>query len=369
MSRTAEPWPSTANVWVRCPAAIGMMARFSDSQDSPAAREGIAAHEVLEKMLAGNLPAIADATRSGVPVDAAMIDGAGVFLAALADVAIGSDGYSSELKVPGPELGAGINTRLDFVAIDHASRTVTVIDYKYGHRYVPVFDNWQLALGASAFAHEYQIPGDYEARLMIVQPRCYSASEKVRAWRISVATAHHLMSVAARSAEKARRPDAPFATGPHCNGCSGRRACSAFLTTVEAAVDDAYALSPRDPSPTDVAGELVLLREAGERIRARLTALEAHAMQLLQAGHSVPGWRVAYSKPHRVWTIPQPDVLALGVLAGVDLSAAKQVVTPAQAQELGLDAGIVDVCSSRPPGSPKLERLSPATVKTALSKG
>lgn len=366
MAPVSKPWPSTADVWVHCPASIALTSRYPDERDSPARHEGTAAHEVLSRLLTGDMPSIGDDTRIGVPVDANMIAGAEAVLAALADVA---GDYHSEHSIPATELGDGVRARLDVVALDHESNTLTVIDYKYGHRYVPVVDNWQLALSASAYAHEYQVPSGYTARLIIVQPRCYSASEPVREWRTDIATLHHLMSVAARSAEKSRLPDAPFRTGPHCYSCSGRRACSAFMATVEAAIDDAYGLTPRELSPTEIAGELVMLRDAAERLRARLTAVEAHAMHLLQSGHSVPGWTVAYSRPHLVWAVPQTDVLEMGAMVGVDLTAAKQVVTPAQAKKLGLDAGIVDACSSRPPGVPKLDRLTQTSIKSALSKG
>ena len=361
MTVTRKPWVSSAEKWVPCPASVALESQYPESRGGGERYEGIAAHQYLESVLAGTPFDLGHMTKVGVPVNAEMVAGAMEVVSALCDVGVDPWRCEVEARVETPQLGPDLQARIDVAFVDHAAQTLYVLDYKYGHRYVPAVDSWQLALSAAALAERDGLSADWCAVLLVVQPRCFVEATKVRDWVTTVGNCAHLMTVAARSAALAGQPQAPLRTGPHCYSCSARRACGAFASVVGVATDDAWGVSPRELTGRELAAEIVLLREAGDRIKSRLTALEAQAMGDLQRGQAVPGWTVGYSKPHLQWTISHSEVLMLGDGLGIDLRAPKQAVSPSQALKLGIAASVVESYSSRPPGAPRLERVKPPT--------
>lgn len=365
-----KPRPSSAARWVPCPASVALEARYpDDGPPSPARAEGIAAHEYLALHLAGVAPAIGDMLGNGLSVTREMVEGAEMFAKDLADFVVPPEALQVEQSLALTSVREDCVARPDFFYVDVARRVVCIWDYKFGHRYVDAFDNWQLALYAAAIAEHHQLEHDWQVRICVVQPRCYSDMQRVRYWMTDIATVMHKALVASRSARRIGDVNAEAATGPQCLDCRAKRGCRAFQAVSQWACDVAADASPRDLSSAELAAELRILQTAAERLKGRIVALEAQAVQEIKLGKHVPGYHLEQARTNEKWTVPDEEVLALGAMLGVDLAKPASAMTPKQARDAGVDESVVAAYSMRPQGELRLKALTDSKIAKIFQKG
>ena len=346
--------PSAASRWIPCPGSLALSARQPPEDDSPEAVEGTRVHAVFTELLTDRPPsddAIADVLRP-------LID------RHIRPMITGDMMLYTEIPIPIPSVHESCFGTPDAWAICHDRRRLYIWDLKWGHRHVASIDNPQLMLYASGVIDLAGLPDDYSVQAVIIQPRCYT-HPSVHGWTTTVADVRHQASVAARSAEVALLPGAAVHTGPHCMHCPGAIDCEALQQVGRDAMDTSGRSTPLDMTPDEIGSELTRLRDAADRLKARIDALEARALAALKAGATVPGWRIGYTSPHVRWTIPPETVITLGVMAGIDL-AVLGTVTPTQAIKKGMDDSVVRAYSERPPGTARIEPISPTDAKRVL---
>src|SRR5271168_2300972 len=159
--------PSSAARRFACPGSRALEEKYPQITESMASREGTAAHWVAQQYLAGNytMPAT---TPNGEPITKEMFEGA--------------DLYEHEVKWVAGEHELHIEEKIDISNIhsecwgtpdcwtiinDH----LHIFDYKFGHGYVDVFENWQLLEYAAGIALQVSIS---KVTMTIIQPRCYT---------------------------------------------------------------------------------------------------------------------------------------------------------------------------------------------------
>lgn len=343
--------PSSAARWVQCPGSVVMEAMFPQA-DTDSSVEGTLAHEVVAARLLGK-PIPAGATEE-------MLDGADTF----EDYVLGIK------KQVNPHVTAVVECRVncfdihpecwgtpDVRVTDVALGKIFIPDYKFGHRYVDPFENWQLlcyAIGAVA-NYGTATTDDLEITLAVVQPRSYHKEGPIREWVIKASDLEPYLAVLKGSAAEAMSGNAATHTGPECRDCKARHACPAYQDAAYMAVEMSGEPTPFDLPATAIGHELALLQSAADVLKGRISGLEMEMMATLKRGERVNGWMLEQGMGREKFSVPVVEILALGEMMGVDLSK-PGVVTPKQAIKAGIPAAVIAGYTETPFGEIKLVR-------------
>jgi len=337
-----------------------MEARYPEQGDKPSAVEGTAAHAVMEALLR-NKPVPADATQE-------MIDGAMLVVDA---VKFTLDKYPGtwlwvEQPVQIPRVHPLNWGTPDVVLWNEEARMLVVLDYKFGHDIVEVFENWQLVdytagvlTHISAMMRAADLPPipdtEITVTMVVVQPRAYHPDGPLRKWQTTgaaIADRIHHLSMAAMEATSTTAQCKPHPVA--CEHCSARHACDALQHAAYRGMDIARAAIGVDLAPAALGLELRMVNEALQLLEARKSGLAQQVEMLMRSGKPVPHWTMVAGQTREKWVKPDAEVIALGVMMGADLAKPPEAITPAQAKAKGVDATVIAAFSMRPPGAMKL---------------
>lgn len=365
--------PSSAMMWGPggCPAYPRMAAMYPDQGDDAAAREGEAAHHWLTETIRDRpTPAVGSLAPNGHPITDEMVEcGSAMMLDVFTLRATPGIRWAVEQSVKMPRIQPNHQGRPDFGAVDEAARVLYVWNYKFGHRYVDVFENWQLVDEAEGLANLFSVTLDatWTIDARIYQPRSFHADGQVKRWP-GYTGAHHEQYVdgLARAARAAMQPDAPMSTGDHCSYCPARHACPALRRVGGLAVDMSLQAVPHDLTPANAGLTLRMIRTARERLEDLETGLEAQVMAAVRAGANDTGWEVYRGTGREKWTQPAADVIAMGNALGKKLAKPLEPITPNQARKLGIDDAVISAYSEKPAGEIKLRPLESKQIRKAF---
>lgn len=262
-------------------------------------------------------------------------------------------------------------------------KIIRVGDYKYGHRYVEVFENYQLGPYATGVADAFGLDDNDEdlyVELILVQPRNYHPDGPVRIWRTRLVNLRALINVANNSAHRALVPlDAPHGapqatTGAHCIDCRARHVCKALQVNTMHLVDYAHTAERVELPAWAIGQELFIVQDAMKRLEAREQGLAAQAEAVIRAGQGVPMYHLEPGQTRLSYfdNVNTDELVGLGDLVGIDLrkklERKDQVVTPTQAIQLGIDELVMKSYAHRPSGKMKLARDNSITARKVFSK-
>jgi hypothetical protein len=208
------------------------------------------------------------------------------------------------LNPPDPMFGTA-----DFVAYDRFLHTLHVVDLKYGQGVVvEVEGNKQLryyGLGAIlSLDQSYPIS---KVVLTIVQPRVSHPDGTVRSEELAYMDILEFSGELLDAARETQNPNAELNPGSHCRFCPASGICPAQRTRAleiaqtEFEVIEVEEFVPPAPSmiPDDqffsMLGKLHVLDEWMRAMRAR-------AMEKLERGEDVPGFKLVQRRANRKWT-------------------------------------------------------------------
>lgn len=369
--------PSSAGIWGPggCPASPTVEAQYPEQEDSEKAREGTAAHEVAATRLIGGIVEVGDITSNGVVVDQDMIDGTDAYVAdTLRLVANASQGstFHVEQRVTVATVHLLNEGTPDAYLVDPVRRTIHLSDFKYGHRYVDVFENWQLldylcgvvdALGLDNSALKR-----WQFALSLYQPRNYHPSGPVRYWELDGEELIEYRDRLRDAAVEATTTGAPMRTGAHCRDCRGRADCAALHMAGGIAIDVAHAPQLFALPPAQLGQQLALVDDAIKRLGALKTGLEEQGLETIRRGTDVPGWKAEHAQGRAKWTATVDEVAALGGIYGVDLMKPPEPITPVQARAKGVDDAVIQAMSIKPSGALTLARFTDADMRRQLKR-
>lgn len=262
-------------------------------------------------------------------------------------------------------------------------KIIRVGDYKYGHRYVEVFENFQLGSYVSGVADAFgldDLDDNLYVELVLVQPRSYHINGPVRMWRTKLIDLRAIINVANNAAHRALTPfnapiGAPLATtGSHCIDCKARHVCAALQKNVMHLVDFSHSPERVELPAWALGQELLIVQDARKRLEAREEGLAAQAEAVLRAGQSVPHYSMGPGRSILTYfdDVNTDELVGLGELIGIDLrkklERKDQVVTPTQAIQLGIDEAVMRSYAHRPKGALRLVRDNPVTARKVFSK-
>lgn len=361
--------PSGASIWGPggCAYYPTMAAAYATDEDSPEAREGTAAHHYLAERLKGNPCAVGDLAPNGQVITEEMAEctqGALDWVAKMRTNLDRPDCVETRLYMPSihPTLNWGT---ADWFGVNLEQKTIYLLDYKHGHRYVDPWENWQEVDYGVGVARAFSviITPEWKFVFAIAQPRCYHPDGPLKTWECDGARFMELADSLAYAARKATEPDATMSTGDHCRDCEGRYACPAFQQVAGAGLDLSLRSVPQEMPAEAVGTARTMIATAIKRLEGMATGLDAQINALTRAGKSVPGWELKPTEGRIAWTKPIEEVYAIGDLCGVELRK-PEALTPTQAMNKGIDATVISLYSERKAGALK---VAPSD-KTAASK-
>lgn len=353
-------WPigfSSLGRTVECPGSVKLAAAHVNDPPSPEMIEGIAADWVAEQMTLGHHIVEGSKAPNGLTVDAEMIYGGNLWKRLVCRN--GVEGVA-QMPIPAERIHpTHAGGTPDYYAYDPAFKTLYVDDYKYGHLYVEVFENWQLA-GAAAALIDLLGLVDSETTVVgtIVQPRSFHIEGPVRSWRVRGDEIRAMINVAHGAAVEALKDDPRTKVGAHCTLCPARVECRTLQKSTFAIMDLAGTAEAVNIGPHELGRELNFLDDAIERLEARRTGLAAQVEAKIRSGQSIPYYGLAPGQARLAWNITPEEAIAVCDMFGIDVRKPIAVITPTQAKAAGLAEETAKAYCSRPTPALTLKRLS-----------
>lgn len=372
-SKHAPIAPSSLARIVQCPGSVSAVAKLPPQPDTVSALEGEAAHWAACARVRGVALVAGAKAPNRVTIDADMIEGAEMYAEALE----GFEGIA-ETTIEIDRINAQCWGTPDFWQYSPATKTLRVTDYKYGHTYVEVFENWQLVAYAVGLIDGLAKAGqalEFETKveLMIVQPRCFHPDGPVRVWSTSATNLRAMAHQARAAAEDALGPNPKTKTGPECLHCPVRTQCETATRVGSALIEWTGKVELLPQNGHEIGLRLQFIQAAQQMLKALETGLEEQAMMLLRAGKQVPFYAIGYSVPRTTWSKSVAEVKALQSLlpplkGGASLVEESFAMTPKQAIKAGVPEKIIDKYSFTPSGSAKLISDDPVRYRKVFQK-
>lgn len=372
--------PSSAPIYGPggCAGSVAMRERYPEDEESEEAREGTAAHWLLEQTALGlTVPADAIAP-NGVPVNAEMREAIAELIADFRDTiarAQRGDYYQIEQRVAAPTIiHKDFWGTPDLFFVQHSTKTLHIWDFKYGRRFVDVYKCWQL-IGYFACIVETEQIADWQnwtVTFTIAQPRCFVRDEiggPLREWFTTGAELAPLVDQLREAVALADQPDAPCKPGLYCRDCRAQWDCEANQRSTMSAVELIHGQQALGMDPLAIGLELLTLARAAERVKARLEALEAVALGLIGRGQNVPHHGVKFSETRVLWDkSKQAEAAQICAMFGLEVIPGISIPSPAQCIKAGVDASVITPYTTKAPGAKKLARVSDTSAPKVLGR-
>ncbi len=329
--------------WLACAGAPAFTKDMPPLPDSPASKEGTTAHACLEMIMRHYKHPLAAMDMARKTYGAQMVVHAEIALK-----------YIMRNKPKGADLLVEAESRLDFIekgmygttdlAIVDLFDTLTIIDYKYGHRIVEPKDNSQLIYYALGIAHKYGF--NFESvKLVIIQPRAEHPLGPIREHTMSMTELgswEYIFANGVKACKEAEEKDPKkylVPNGPgqdHCRYCPAAVDCPALSKRAleEAKADfsdDEFDLpSVQRISPQQLAATM----NAIPKLETWIKAVRAYAFNHVKGGGKLKGWKLVEKRGTRKWLNPEKaELLAKKRFGDLALTEPK-LLSPAQLEKI-----------------------------------
>lgn len=372
--------PSSAHRWGPggCAGSVAMEARQPEQEPTPESLEGDAAHWLLAEVLLKRPVADDAIAPNGTPINQEMRDAIVELVEDVHDTLKThgpGDYFRVEETIAAPGLiHADCWGTPDVLFVQHSRKTVHIWDFKYGHRFVDAYRNWQMIAYAACAVETGNLGRieDWNFTLTIAQPRCFERDElggTLREWFVSGAELAGYVQQLAEAARAASDPVALCHTGNHCRDCKAQWDCPANQRAGGAALDTIRAQGSAGMDPAAIGVEAKVLAEALDFIKARLNALDAQALAILNRGERVPFHRLDWTKPRLAWDkTKQAEAAQMVAMFGVDVQLGVALPTPTECIKQGVDGSVITPYTKRNDPSQKLVRSDDTTASKILGR-
>jgi len=350
--------PSSAARRVACVGSRAMEALYPQD-NSPSAIEGTAAHWVAMKALKKEPVCIGEPAENGEIVTAEMVEGAALYADCVNEYVKGArpltavpDIFLTEVPLAMTEVHPLAWGTADCVAFG-GGLGLHIWDYKFGHKYVGVFENWQLIYYAIGACETFKIKPN-KITLWIVQPRYFGSEGKIRKWELSYDELQFFKTELKGIETAAMEENPKLMPSSECAYCAARHACPALRNTTLNIADFSKTLSHDDLTPAQVGKELRFLLDVQELLKARISGLSNLAENMISSGQRVPYFLLKPGRGSTVWKKSLNEILELAKLYNIEVKKALELITPKQAIDKGLPEFILKEYAEFRPGELKL---------------
>jgi hypothetical protein len=363
---------STAKRVINCPGSVALCQKVPPKPSSKYADEGTLLHNVMAELLGSDkeLRHVLDMEYNGIKLTGDLLDEK-VRPAMDAINEIDPEArleYAVEQTVSFGDLLPGVFGSCDLIG--RIGDRAIVLDWKFGDGVaVEAEDNPQLLFYTAAAirtpALEWVFKDAKEIECIIVQP------PKVKRWVTSFDRVRQFERELVYAVKQSAKPDAPLKIGEHCRWCAAKPICPLMT----GAVDRAMQTQIKELD----AAQLGQMLERAAVLEDWISDLRALAMQVLESGNPVPGYKLVAKRATRQWRDEETAKAALCALLPITEVTETSLISPAQAEKklkklkLGLpDDQVVSVSSGNtmaPESDPRPAVLQIGSQLTAaLSK-
>lgn len=291
---------------MNCPGSSVLLKKLAlpETDDPDYRRDGVAAHEVAAKCLAGGGDAWefmdGKSKFNGVEVSQNMADAVQSYLdhcrpiiAEASIVLIEKRIGGNVAKRPHPDFFGTV----DFAALVRGKKRLVVRDYKHGEGIVVEAErNVQMMYYGYGIILDENIPDEYVVDLGIVQPRAYHDDGPIRLWETTAGEIKKWAETVLLPAMEAAEVDETFDTGKWCRFCPAKLLCPLLTGLFGAAAKANPAAVPNFSHQ-----RLGLEYKQREAVKFYLKALEDETFRRLNIGQPVPGAKLVLKQAKRVW--------------------------------------------------------------------
>jgi len=312
--------PSGASRWMNCPGSVAATEGIPDKAGL-AAIDGTHAHDLLEYCITNHLN---PKSFIGQVFKEVMIDqdkAEAVQVAYNYAMETATNNFAEmyvEMKVtPDSLLRADIFGTADLVLVSDTQ--IEVIDYKHGRGVVVEVDNnRQMQIYAIGVLDTLNIEiGDRTVVTTIIQPRAFHAAGPIRSSHYNEAQVSRFTTDIVEAAAKTDRPDAERIAGKlQCKFCRAKATCSALTdqalkatgTNLSTATTESIQASAlRDPGEL-TPEQITMVLENEDLIRGWLAAVHEFAVNTIQGGGDVQGFKLTAGRKSKSWTEDDAEV-------------------------------------------------------------
>jgi hypothetical protein len=363
---------STAKRVINCPGSVALCQKVPPKPSSKYADEGTLLHNVMAELLGSDkeLRHVLDMEYNGIKLTGDLLDEK-VRPAMDAINEIDPEArleYAVEQTVSFGDLLPGVFGSCDLIG--RIGDRAIVLDWKFGDGVaVEAEDNPQLLFYTAAAirtpALEWVFKDAKEIECIIVQP------PKIKRWVTSFDRVRQFERELVYAVKQSAKPDAPLKIGEHCRWCAAKPICPLMT----GAVDRAMQTQIKELD----AAQLGQMLERAAVLEDWIGDLRALAMQVLESGNPVPGYKLVAKRATRQWRDEDSAKAALAALLPITEVTETSLISPAQAEKklkklkLGLpDDQVISVSSGNtmaPESDPRPAVLQIGSQLTAaLSK-
>jgi len=344
---------SEAGIWANCPGST-VLAKVAES-NTDANREG----DLLHALTSRDSAAIKKTGMVVIDAHRDMAEAAREYCESLA--ATGHPGQWETAFKDG-SLPEGVRGTCDYFAFHGESRTLHVVDLKFGFGSVQAFENWQLltySIGAMDQMHGRSVE---KIRLHIYQPRDYGSAEPYKIWELPLRDWKTWAAMLKGRVDYARA-GTPAETGAWCRYCPSRIFCPAFKESSSHALESIRS-SPEDTllTPSAISAELEYLRRAEAIIKSARVAFEDFVISEIKSGRPVLGWQIGRTTGRRYWSASTEEIKAVAAMTGMELTEEKPISITA-AWKNTKARPILETLVTKSEGSEKLVPFDGAATK------
>lgn len=241
---------------------------------------------------------------------------------------------------------------------------------KYGHRFVDVFQHWQLLIYLSGILEELKIADQkINVQFRIAQPRNFNGNGPIREWLTVASDLKAYFNMVTAKADNARSGGS-CNVGMWCHDCTGRYACKTLQNANYQGIDYQRNAEGILLTGVDLSLELKILNKAEIALKARKSGLEEQALAEFKKGKPLPFFNVEQGYGNKRWKkdTPHAEVIAMGDMMDIDLRKPVQLDTPTQALKKGIDESVIKEYSETPKTKLKLVEDNGAIHRERFSK-
>ncbi len=333
-----------------------MVAQFPE-EESEATRDGEASHWLGETLIQMGVamhvtPSVRDglvgqAAPNGVIISDEMFEAAWEYANDVVREVKKYPGaiWAVEQQLKAPRIHAESFGTTDAYLYVPTDNRLIVWDYKYGHKIVEAFENWQGINYVAGLFELLNIDGlaDQTLRvdIRIVQPRAFHRDGAIRSWKFLGSDIRSHINQLSNAAHEALSENARTRSGEHCIYCNARHACPAALDAGLGMYEAVNKPIPAELTPEQLGTQLAIVKRARKQLGYLESGYEEQLKSLIRGGTAVAGWSVEQGVGKRQWSKSTDEILKLGDLMGIDLREPVKAISPAQAEKKGIDATVV----------------------------
>jgi hypothetical protein len=317
---------STAKRVINCPGSVALCQKVPPRPSSKYADEGTLLHNVMAEMLGSDkeLRHVLDMEYNGIKLTGELIDEK-VRPALDAINEIDPDAqleFAVEQTVSFGDLIPGVFGSCDLIG--RIGDRAIILDWKFGDGVaVEAEENSQLLFYTAAAirtpALEWVFKDAKEIECIIVQP------PKIKRWVTSFDRVRQFERELTYAVKQSAKPDAPLKIGDHCRWCAAKPICPLMT----GAVDRATQTQIKDLNVTQL-GDML---QRADVLEDWISDLRALALQVLESGNPVPGYKLVQKRATRQWKDEESAKQALLKHLSMTDVMETYLISPAQAEK------------------------------------